>query len=601
ESEKLVLSLFRKRLFSEMDDDCIKSTPHDLFRILIATDIHLGFAESDILRANDTLRTFEEVLQIACDKDVDFVLLAGDLFHENKPSSATLTRCMELLRKYCSGNRPIRFQVVSDQKQNFGHTELFPYVNYEDTNINISMPIFSIHGNHDDPIGKDHLCALEAVSAAGYINYFGKILNVDELVLSPILLEKGNNRIALYGLGFLPEERLHRLFRNNNVKFMYPAENTDEWFNIFVVHQNRVKHAKKYLPQNFLTSLPDLVIWGHEHESIVDPEWDPEQKFYVYQPGSTVVTSFCLGEAKPKHVGLLEMYFDGTENRFKITNIPLLTPRKFYFEAFNVDQLFAELSLKTDEETLFKYCTEKVENILTDHELNFSGSDDIPKEPLIRLRIEYSDEYCIFSSSLFAQQFVGRVANPKEIILFKSKKNPKQKEETHIDFSKFEELMDVDQSKYYNIEDVINEYFEKVDRRGQMSLLCENRLSSSVKLCVEKDASADLIVKVVEKRFKEVVKELENNAELNTEDKNDIKNACFEYKEKQKLKAQEDVSQILQDNPSSSTAPSQDLFEDSDIEEEAPSLSKPVVCHARGVGRSQGRGRSRGGKPLQSQ
>ena len=29
----------------------------------------------------------------------------------------------------------------------------FPWVNYEDPNYNISIPVFSIHGNHDDPAG----------------------------------------------------------------------------------------------------------------------------------------------------------------------------------------------------------------------------------------------------------------------------------------------------------------------------------------------------------------------------------------------------------------------------------------------------------------
>ena len=34
----------------------------------------------------------------------------------------------------------------------------FPVVNYEDPNYNISIPVFSIHGNHDDPAGvrNDH-------------------------------------------------------------------------------------------------------------------------------------------------------------------------------------------------------------------------------------------------------------------------------------------------------------------------------------------------------------------------------------------------------------------------------------------------------------
>lgn len=29
----------------------------------------------------------------------------------------------------------------------------FNHVNYEDPDINVSIPVFSIHGNHDDPSG----------------------------------------------------------------------------------------------------------------------------------------------------------------------------------------------------------------------------------------------------------------------------------------------------------------------------------------------------------------------------------------------------------------------------------------------------------------
>ena len=29
----------------------------------------------------------------------------------------------------------------------------FQGVNYEDPNYNVSIPVFSIHGNHDDPVG----------------------------------------------------------------------------------------------------------------------------------------------------------------------------------------------------------------------------------------------------------------------------------------------------------------------------------------------------------------------------------------------------------------------------------------------------------------
>jgi DNA repair exonuclease SbcCD nuclease subunit len=33
------------------------------------------------------------------------------------------------------------------------HRTRFPAINYEDPNLNIGMPVFSIHGNHDDPQG----------------------------------------------------------------------------------------------------------------------------------------------------------------------------------------------------------------------------------------------------------------------------------------------------------------------------------------------------------------------------------------------------------------------------------------------------------------
>jgi double-strand break repair protein MRE11 len=29
----------------------------------------------------------------------------------------------------------------------------FPQINYEDENLNVGLPVFSIHGNHDDPQG----------------------------------------------------------------------------------------------------------------------------------------------------------------------------------------------------------------------------------------------------------------------------------------------------------------------------------------------------------------------------------------------------------------------------------------------------------------
>jgi len=54
---------------------------------------------------SDSFDTFEEILQLALEHDVDFVLLGGDLFHENKPRPEVLRKTTELLRKYCLGSK----------------------------------------------------------------------------------------------------------------------------------------------------------------------------------------------------------------------------------------------------------------------------------------------------------------------------------------------------------------------------------------------------------------------------------------------------------------------------------------------------------------
>ena len=39
------------------------------------------------------------------------------------------------------------------------------------------MPVFTIHGNHDDPAGADNLSAVDVLSACNLVNYFGKAVS----------------------------------------------------------------------------------------------------------------------------------------------------------------------------------------------------------------------------------------------------------------------------------------------------------------------------------------------------------------------------------------------------------------------------------------
>jgi DNA repair exonuclease SbcCD nuclease subunit len=50
------------------------------------------------------------------------------------------------------------------------------HVNYQDPNLNVGLPIFTIHGNHDDPSGAENLSAVDILSSCGLVNYFGKVV-----------------------------------------------------------------------------------------------------------------------------------------------------------------------------------------------------------------------------------------------------------------------------------------------------------------------------------------------------------------------------------------------------------------------------------------
>jgi hypothetical protein len=47
-------------------------------------------------------------------QQVDFILLAGDLFHENRPSRDSLYQTMALLREYTLSEKPVQIELLSD-------------------------------------------------------------------------------------------------------------------------------------------------------------------------------------------------------------------------------------------------------------------------------------------------------------------------------------------------------------------------------------------------------------------------------------------------------------------------------------------------------
>ncbi|KAL8931115.1 MAG: hypothetical protein Q9208_000219 [Pyrenodesmia sp. 3 TL-2023] len=367
---------------------------------------------------------------LARERDVDMVLLGGDLFHENKPSRKSMYQVMRSLRMNCLGEKPCELEVLSDMSENFQGA--FNHVNYEDPDINVSIPVFSIHGNHDDPSGEGHFAALDLLQVSGLVNYFGRTPESDNIQIKPVLLQKGNTKLALYGMSNVRDERLFRTFRDGKVKFFQPGTQKQDWFNLMTVHQNHHAYTETgYLPENFLPEFLDLVVWGHEHECLIDPKYNPEMNFHVMQPGSSVATSLMPGEAVPKHVAILSV----TGRDFKVEPIRLKTVRPFAMKeiVLGEEKEIKHLARKEDHRAeLTRHLITVVDGLIEQAKAEWremQGEEDVEEEapkPLIRLRVEYTapggGNYDCENPQRFSNRFVEKVANVNDVIQFYRKK-----------------------------------------------------------------------------------------------------------------------------------------------------------------------------------
>ncbi|KAI8622463.1 Metallo-dependent phosphatase-like protein [Chytriomyces sp. MP71] len=452
----------------------------------VATDNHLGYLEKDPIRKNDSFAAFHEILMLAKTEQVDFLLLGGDLFHDNKPSRKCLHKTITMLRQFCMGDTPCLFDFVSAQDEAFKDT--FATVNYADPNYNVAIPVFSIHGNHDDPSGDGDLCALDILSAAGLVNYFGRADMVDDIQITPMLLKKGHVKLAVYGMGNIRDERLYRTFTSKKVKMFRPKEDKDEWFNLFVLHQNRVKRGPtNYIPESFLPDFLHLVVWGHEHDCLIDLEQNDEKGFYITQPGSSVATSLSEGEMIPKHVGILEIHPD---KQFKLEKVALKSVRPFVMD----DIVLADCAglRRADDKSVDAVLADKVEKMIETArnvwlEAHPGASEDEFPKPLIRLRVDYSN-FTTLNPSRFGQRFVDRVANVKEILYFFRKRAATAAADKKASAGNNKTGFDMptslpDKLDKFQVQDLVEEFLAAQN----LEILPENGIGEAVRLFVEKE------------------------------------------------------------------------------------------------------------------
>ncbi|XP_015600381.1 double-strand break repair protein MRE11 isoform X2 [Cephus cinctus] len=480
-------------------DDIMKErSDDDTFNILIATDCHLGYEESTKrAQEQDSIKTFEEILKHAKDNNVDFILLGGDLFHDTKPSQGTLLKAVELLRKYCLGSREPTFELLSDPEENFQYKT----ANFEDPNLNVSIPVFSIHGNHDDP-SSGTIGSLDLLSTTGLVNYFGKWTDLTQVTMSPVILKKGSTHICLYGISYINDQRLSRLFRSYMVKVLFPSHlDIEQCFNMMVLHQNRVKRPNcPYIPEDRLPSCLNFILWGHEHECRINPEIIAETGYHICQPGSSVATSLCEAESVPKRIGILSV----NGNDFKVEQIYLQTVRPFVFDNIVLrDVDIGEDYSKVMADRVMDYVDDYIEEtMITKASKQLTGHPDQPTQPLIRLRVFYSSNEEIFNTVRLAQKYCDEVANPMDMIIFRKapEKNIKRKcTDPFEDDDETNDLLaydDNDKDWRKSVQGGILKYFESKENQDKLTVLSVTGLNKALSRFVEKndsDAFKDII------------------------------------------------------------------------------------------------------------
>ncbi|KAK1740259.1 double-strand break repair protein MRE11 family protein [Skeletonema marinoi] len=538
-------------------------------RILLSTDNHLGYLEKDPIRGNDSFAALEEVLSLARLHKVDLVLLSGDLFHDNKPSRRTLYTTMEILRRYCMGGEAVNVQIVSDQKECL-RSVVSGRANYEDEFYSVDLPIFTIHGNHDDPTrdgSSELLSAIDLLSVSNLLNYFGRQDAVDNVQVSPILLQKGGTKVALYGMGSMRDERLNRMWQGKKVRFLSLSrtwwwgrnnredddeeEESRDWFNIFTLHQNRDlgRGSKNCVHESMIPEWMDLVVWGHEHECNIEPAESLVGTFRVTQPGSSVATSLTAGEARRKQVGILDI----RGQQFRLLPVPLSSVRAFAVGDVNLGEIARSHGgvldvedpkveermgdvLAGEVEALIQKARDEAEQLRQDAEAAAQKSmaleDEFdpdkrqrkytiknPEQVLVRLKVEHSG-FTTLNNQRFGSRFVGEVANPSDILLFHKRRSAETAKKGASKKRSLNIPTEPDDLDEINIEDLITDNLEQSDKK--LELLDEKTMGEALNAFVDKEerkAIDDAAEKIL-KENRKLIKSRQNAEEEETSELN---------------------------------------------------------------------------------
>jgi len=206
-------------------------------------DTHLGAFKEPVLRELN-LKAFEYAIEISIEKNVDFILISGDLFHNPIPDMNVVDQAVKTLKK--------------------AHDN--------------GIKIYVIFGSHDFSRGSKSL--LDILTTTGIIENVCKITGDETLKLEPVSI--GN--IKIVGMPGLAGGLESKYFENLDRKYLESLPSPK----IFAFHTtiselkpsyltNKNSTLVSYFPKGF-----DYYAGGHIHEKI---EYKTENGWIIY-PGT---------------------------------------------------------------------------------------------------------------------------------------------------------------------------------------------------------------------------------------------------------------------------------------------------------------------------
>lgn len=501
----------------------------DTFRILLTTDNHVGYMENDQIRGDDSWKTFAEILSIGRERDVDFILQGGDLFHVNSPTKKSYYHVMRSLREHCWCDKPIEYKLVSDPSDAMA-AKHFTYPAEYDMNVNVGMPLYAISGNHDDATGEELLSPLDVLGVSGLLNHFGRVIDNEQISICPLLFNKGSTNLALYGLHSIREERLMKTMASGNLEFLEPDTGDDgtiQWFNLMCIHQNHVhRPGVKVVEETSLPTFLDFILWGHEHDCRPVAMRNDITGSYILQAGSSIATSLTEGETLDKHVYILSI--KGKD--FSLEPIKLKTVRPFVMKDVILSRTGLRATSSNKKEVLnflmmqVELMIEKANSVWKENNVELFEEGivteaDIPL-PLIRLRVEYSGGYEVENPRYFSNRFVGKVANVNDVVLFYKRKKYQDRNGRKLLVDKGECESDIDDEVNDDNEDLLG--FANEDEENNilgmindkindqdLILLTKKKVSETLENLVEHDQERSILNRFVQTEEEEHIDLLE--------------------------------------------------------------------------------------------